>query len=435
MPFDPASCRPRIARLATRPTAAPTLPIGAAAAARRARPTASARRPAPRRPTRAPGRSATAAIAPRPSPALAAAVAGAFDRASYGTGAKTTGVVVLRDGAIVAERYADGFGPFIVQPHLVGRQEHRRHAGRRRAAAAARRHDARARLADWEPRRRPARAASRSTSCCAWRAACTATPPATAPTRSISAARRSTEQATGWPLEAAPGTRFRYANNDILLAVLRAARDDRRRGATHALPARALFAPLGMRHTVAETDWHGNYILSSQVWSTARDLARLGQFWLQDGVWQGKRLLPEGWMRYMTTPSRPAARRRPRLRRDAVAVRPEAGPARRAATPRRAIAASTSWSIPSRTPGRSSAAARTRAPRASTSRSSPPTCSRRSSEGLGRGRRLRADAARHRASAPAIGKPAVKVAARRSSPPAAKPAASTSARRMTRRRC
>ena len=59
------------------------------------------------------------------------------------------------------------------------------------------------------------------------------------------------------------------------------------------------------KHTVAEADWRGNYILSSQVWSTARDLARLGQFWLQDGVWQGERLLPTGWMRYMTTPSGP----------------------------------------------------------------------------------------------------------------------------------
>ena len=70
-------------------------------------------------------------------------------------------------------------------------------------------------------------------------------------------------------------------------------------------PFEQLFRPLGMRHTVAEQDVGGNYILSSQVWSTARDFARLGQFWLQDGVWGGQRLLPEGWMRTMTTPSGP----------------------------------------------------------------------------------------------------------------------------------
>ena len=41
------------------------------------------------------------------------------------------------------------------------------------------------------------------------------------------------------------------------------------------------------------------------MWSTPRDFARLGLLWLNDGLWQGKRLLPEGWMRYMTTPSGP----------------------------------------------------------------------------------------------------------------------------------
>ena len=111
------------------------------------------------------------------------------------------------------------------------------------------------------------------------------------------------EQAVAWPLEAAPGRRFRYANNDILLAVL-AVRQAIGDPEYEQLPNR-LLVPLGMSNTSIGTDWHGNYILSSQVWSTARDLARLGQFWLQDGVWAGKRLLPEGWVKYMTTPSGP----------------------------------------------------------------------------------------------------------------------------------
>ena len=68
-------------------------------------------------------------------------------------------------------------------------------------------------------------------------------------------------------------------------------------------PFKALLHPLGMNRTFLETDWNGDFILSSQVWTTARDLARLGQLYLNDGVWDGKRLLPEGWAQYVATPS------------------------------------------------------------------------------------------------------------------------------------
>jgi CubicO group peptidase (beta-lactamase class C family) len=58
-----------------------------------------------------------------------------------------------------------------------------------------------------------------------------------------------------------------------------------------------------MYHTVPETDWDGDFVFSSQVWTTARDLARLGQLYLNDGVWQGKRILPKDWARYVATPA------------------------------------------------------------------------------------------------------------------------------------
>ncbi|MCW3849569.1 beta-lactamase family protein [Sphingomonas sp. LB-2] len=106
-------------------------------------------------------------------------------------------------------------------------------------------------------------------------------------------------------LDAMPGTRFRYANLDILIAVRalrRAIRDNFR---YEAYPRAKLFQRIGMTRTIAERDSGGNFILSSQVWSTARDLARLGIFWLNDGVWNGDRILPQGWMTYMTTPSGP----------------------------------------------------------------------------------------------------------------------------------
>jgi len=66
------------------------------------------------------------------------------------------------------------------------------------------------------------------------------------------------------------------------------------------------FEKVGMHHTVAETDHRGSYVLSSQVWSTARDLAKLGQLYLNNGVLpDGERLLPENWRQYVSDPSGP----------------------------------------------------------------------------------------------------------------------------------
>jgi CubicO group peptidase (beta-lactamase class C family) len=43
--------------------------------------------------------------------------------------------------------------------------------------------------------------------------------------------------------------------------------------------------------------------MSGDMWSTLRDMARFGLFYLADGVWNGERLLPEGWSRYVATPA------------------------------------------------------------------------------------------------------------------------------------
>ena len=242
-----------------------------------------------------------AGIAPRPSPALAAKVGAAFGDA-YGAGAKTTGVVVLRDGAVVAERYAAGWGPFASnRTWSVGKSI----AGTLVGIAAMQggpRLDAPARIAAWARADDPRRAITLDQLLRMGSGLHSDT--AGNRTDAIYFGGAAVDQdATHWPLAARPGTRFRYANNDILLGVLSLretlgeARYDRL--------APDFVATLGMRHTAVERDWAGNYVLSSQVWSTARDLARLGQFWLQDGVWDGRRLLPEGWMRTMTTPSGP----------------------------------------------------------------------------------------------------------------------------------
>lgn len=119
-----------------------------------------------------------------------------------------------------------------------------------------------------------------------------------------------------WPLLNPPGSVYRYANNDTLLAVqsLKAAQQKaedatNKRSAVircdlHLDPA-AFFDRIGMTRTFAEHDKDGDYILSSQVSTTARDLARLGLLYQNDGMWQDQRLLPENWRAFVTTPSGP----------------------------------------------------------------------------------------------------------------------------------
>ena len=107
------------------------------------------------------------------------------------------------------------------------------------------------------------------------------------------------ENMTKWPLIHPPGTVYRYANNDTLLAVKAV-----QQYLDYYSPA-DLLAKIGMTNTVVETDSRGNYVLSSQVWSTAPDLANLGQLYLQNGVWEGERLLPENWRDYVSDPSGP----------------------------------------------------------------------------------------------------------------------------------
>ncbi len=111
------------------------------------------------------------------------------------------------------------------------------------------------------------------------------------------------QNATKNSLEAPPGARWRYANNDTMLA-MRALREqmsnDRR---YHEFPFKVLLHKIGMFNTVPEMDWGGDYVMSSQVWTTARDLARLGQLYLNDGRWGDEQILPKGWANYVAAPA------------------------------------------------------------------------------------------------------------------------------------
>jgi CubicO group peptidase (beta-lactamase class C family) len=106
------------------------------------------------------------------------------------------------------------------------------------------------------------------------------------------------------PLQWAPGSVGRYRNGDPVLAayLVRLAAEQRKLD-YHAFPQRALFDKIGVRHFVMDTDAYGNFLLQGYVQAPARDWARLANLYLQDGVWNGVRLLPEGFAKFVATPA------------------------------------------------------------------------------------------------------------------------------------
>lgn len=104
------------------------------------------------------------------------------------------------------------------------------------------------------------------------------------------------------PLQWPPNSVGRYRNSDPLLIgyLIRLALE--RRGEDYlSFPQRALFDRLGIRDMVLETDPYGNFLLPGYVLGAARDWARLGNLYLQDGVWRGERILPQGFVDFVRT--------------------------------------------------------------------------------------------------------------------------------------
>ncbi len=112
------------------------------------------------------------------------------------------------------------------------------------------------------------------------------------------------EWAATRPLQWEPNTVGRYRNTDPILASYLVRLAVEARGEDyHAFPWRHLFDRIGIRDAYFQTDIYGNYLGQGYAFLSARDWARLGNLYLQDGVWEGERILPEGYVEYATEPA------------------------------------------------------------------------------------------------------------------------------------
>ncbi|WP_044563309.1 serine hydrolase [Azospirillum sp. B4] len=237
-------------------------------------------------------------------PALAAALDRAFAEPAQGPHRWTKAVVILHDGRVVAERYAPGIGvdtPLIgwsmtksVTNALIGilvRQG--RLTVDQRLDVPAWDHDARRAITVDSLLRMTSGLDFGQSLTADWTSMWDPT------TQMVYARADMAGMAEAARPLAAPGQVWIYSNgNTLLLSRLIKQRTGGSGADVLAFAHRELFDPLGMEHATLELDATGTPIGSSHMWATARDWARFGQLFVDDGVVGGQRLLPEGWVDY-----------------------------------------------------------------------------------------------------------------------------------------
>ena len=235
------------------------------------------------------------------------AVNSAIDAAFVDAAAATRAILVVKDGAIIAERYADGFSketPFLswsmaksVTASMVGAAAQQGFIDIRAAAP----------VLEWKDD--PKRAAIAWSDLLAMQSGLAFDEdyfdPQSDVSRMLFRARDVGGVAARKPLIHEPGSFWAYSSGttNLIQRTLRETLEANDAG--YSTFARdALFAPIGAASFVMEPDSSGTLIGSSFVYATMRDWAKLGLLYLNDGVANGARLLPEGWSRYVATPAR-----------------------------------------------------------------------------------------------------------------------------------
>jgi CubicO group peptidase (beta-lactamase class C family) len=211
----------------------------------------------------------------------------------------TRGVVVLHEGWLVAERYADGFDADTrqlgwsmtksVTSAMVGRLVT---DGRLDVADA----DLLPQWRDDGRRDISVEHLLRMSSGLQWDETYGLGTPVT---EMLYASRDMGSYAAGFGLQADPGTVQQYSSgsSNVLCDVLQ-----ERSGLGIDLAHELVLAPIGMASAVLEPDADGGLVCSSYLWATPRDWARFGQWWLQEGQWDGEQLLDPTYVRWATTP-------------------------------------------------------------------------------------------------------------------------------------
>lgn len=108
------------------------------------------------------------------------------------------------------------------------------------------------------------------------------------------------------PYQKEPGKEWKYSSGtaNILSGIMRTMIGNDLK--YHEFPYREIFNKIGVSSLIMETDVAGNFVGSSYSYATARDWARFGLLYYNDGVWKGDTILPKGWVGYTRTPVNPS---------------------------------------------------------------------------------------------------------------------------------